>query len=188
VQPNGVAIEGIQYYSDVLRRFIGATERGQKRQFLFRRESRDISVVHFWDPEVRRYSTVPCRNIAHPLISVWELRELRRKLHESGTAQIDEVAIFAAYERLRDREARAANETKRVRRARERRPNGAPPHPKTHRMPNLLVFGETNNGKTALIQRFVLQHLPKLGADRTLSRIPVVVIQAPSVPEERRFY
>ncbi len=45
-----------------------------------------------------------------------------------------------------------------------------------HRMPNLLVFGETNNGKTALIQRFVQQHLPELGDDRTLSRIPVVVI------------
>ena len=44
-------------------------------------------------------------------------------------------------------------------------------------MPNLLVFGEKNNGKTALIQRFVQQHLPKLGDDRTLSRIPVVVIQ-----------
>jgi hypothetical protein len=61
-------------------------------------------------------------------------------------------------------------------------------HPKTHRMPNLLVFGETNNGKTALIQRFVQQHLPKLGDDRTLSRIPVVVIQARPAPEEREFY
>ena len=40
----------------------------------------------------------------------------------------------------------------------------------------------------ALIERFVQQHLPKLGDDRTLSRIPVVVIQAPPVPEERRFY
>jgi hypothetical protein len=69
--------------------------------------------------------TVPYRNIAHPPIGVWELRELRRKLHESGAAQIDEAAIFAAYERLRDREARAASETKRVRRARERRPLGA---------------------------------------------------------------
>jgi hypothetical protein len=58
-------------------------------------------------------------------MSVWELRELRRKLHESGAAHIDEAAIFAAYERLRDREARATSETKRVRRARERRPVGA---------------------------------------------------------------
>ena len=55
-------------------------------------------------------------------------------------------------------------------------------HPKTHRMPNLLVFGQTNNGKTALIQRFIQLHLPKLGDDRTLSRIPVVVIQAPPAP------
>jgi putative transposase len=87
----------------------------KRRQFLFRRDPRDISVVHFWDPDLRRYSAVLYRNIAHPPMSVWELRELRRRLHESGTAQIDEVAIFAAYERLRDREARAATETKRVR-------------------------------------------------------------------------
>jgi hypothetical protein len=38
VQPNGVGIEGIQYYSDALRRFIGATQRDQKRQFPFRRD------------------------------------------------------------------------------------------------------------------------------------------------------
>ena len=43
----------------------------------------------------------------------------------SSGAQIDEAAIFAAYERLRDREARAVSETKRVRRARERRPVAA---------------------------------------------------------------
>jgi len=45
-----------------------------------------------------------------------------RELHDDGSAQVDETAIFAAYARLRDREARAACETKRVRGARERRP------------------------------------------------------------------
>lgn len=60
--------------------------------------------------------------------------------------------------------------------------------PKTHRMPNLLVVGETNNGKTALVRRFVQQHLPALGDHRTASRIQVVVIQAPPVPDERRFH
>jgi hypothetical protein len=29
--------------------------------------------------------------------------------------------------------------------------------PKAHRMPNLLIVGETNNGKTALLSRIVLQ-------------------------------
>jgi hypothetical protein len=56
---------------------------------------------------------------------VWELRELRRTLSASGAAPIDEAAIFAAYGRLREHEARAVTETKRARRARVRRPVGA---------------------------------------------------------------
>jgi putative transposase len=122
VQAYGIAIDGIHYYSDVLRRFVGATEDGRRRSFLFRRDPRDISSVYFWDPDLERYSTIPYRNTTYPAISIWELRELRRKLQETGRSQIDETAIFAAYERLREREARAVGETKRTRRARERRP------------------------------------------------------------------
>src|SRR2546423_13841245 len=60
--------------------------------------------------------------------------------------------------------------------------------PKTHRMPNLLIVGETNNGKTALVRRFVHQHLPTHGDYRTLSCIPVIAVQTPPVPDERRFH
>jgi hypothetical protein len=60
--------------------------------------------------------------------------------------------------------------------------------PKTHRMPNLLIVAETNNGKTALISHFVHQHPAQLSAPRTISRIPVMAVQAPPVPDERRFY
>lgn len=45
---------------------------------------------------------------------------------ETGRSQNDEAAIFEAYQRLREREARAVSETKRTRRARERRPKAAP--------------------------------------------------------------
>ena len=31
-------------------------------------------------------------------------------------------------------------------------------HPKTHRMPNLLIVGDTNAGKTMLANRFVQLH------------------------------
>ena len=126
VQAYGIAIDGIHYYSDVLRRFAGATENGRRRSFLFRRDPRDISSVYFWDPELQRYSTIPYRNTTYPPISIWELRELRRKLQETGRSRIDEAAIFAAYGRLREREAQAVSETKRTRRARERRPQSAP--------------------------------------------------------------
>jgi hypothetical protein len=45
---------------------------------------------------------------------------LRRKLHEDGRAHIDEAAIFEAYRRLLEHEARAVSETKRTRRTHER--------------------------------------------------------------------
>lgn len=111
IQPYGMAIDGIRYYSDVLRPLIGASSDGRKRNFLFRRDPRDISTVNFWDAESERYYAIPYRNTTYPPISLWELRELRRKLAESGEAQVDEAAVFAAYARLREHEARAGTET-----------------------------------------------------------------------------
>jgi len=58
VQAYGISIDGIHYYSDVLRRFVGATENGRRRVFVFRRDPRDISTVSFWDPELQRYSMI----------------------------------------------------------------------------------------------------------------------------------
>jgi len=121
IRPIGVAIDGVHYYDAVLRRFIGASEGSRKRTFIFRRDPRDISVVYFWDPELHRYSGIPYRNTTHPPISIWELRELRRKLAEIGSSRRDEDAIFEVYARLREREAQAVTETKRLRRARARR-------------------------------------------------------------------
>lgn len=78
-------------------------------------------MVYFWDPELQRYCAIPYRNTTHPSISIWELRELRRRLRESGSSPMDEDAVFEVYARLREREARAVTETKRIRRARARR-------------------------------------------------------------------
>lgn len=61
-------------------------------------------------------------------------------------------------------------------------------HPKKHRMPNLLIVGETNNGKTMLVDRF-LQRNPAYDAPDGDGVVkPVLMVQAPAVPDERRFY
>jgi hypothetical protein len=60
--------------------------------------------------------------------------------------------------------------------------------PTTHRMPNLLIVGETNNGKTALVNHFLAQHRAQPGGYGTPSCIPIVAVQAPPLPDERRFY
>ncbi len=74
------------------------------------------------------------------------MRELRRTLSTSGAAPIDEAAIFAAYARLREHEARAVTETKRARRVRVRRPANAVAVPAEEApeadMPALSSFAE----------------------------------------------
>jgi type II secretory pathway predicted ATPase ExeA len=61
-------------------------------------------------------------------------------------------------------------------------------HPKTHRMPNLLIVGETNAGKTMLANRFVQLHPADDNPDGDAAIVPVLAIQAPPGPDESRFY
>jgi len=61
-------------------------------------------------------------------------------------------------------------------------------HPKTLRMPNLLLVGDTNNGKTILVNRFNKIHEPRITADDERLNRNVVLIQAPHKPDERMFY
>ncbi len=61
-------------------------------------------------------------------------------------------------------------------------------YPRIHRMPNRLLVGETNNGKTALIRHFMAMHPSMNAPDQEAAMMPLVYIQAPPVPEEHRFY
>lgn len=61
-------------------------------------------------------------------------------------------------------------------------------HPKIHRMPNLLLVGETNNGKTMIVNRFHQLHPATDDPKTERFQLPVLVVQAPPVPSETRFY
>lgn len=62
-------------------------------------------------------------------------------------------------------------------------------YPTVDRMPNLLIVGETNNGKTALINRFYKKNAPYIREGEYNSVVvPVLLIQAPPEPDERSFY
>jgi putative transposase len=126
VQSHGIVIDEIQYYDDVLKPWIHSrdsreTSGKRKQKFIVRRDPRDISRIYFYDPDLKQYFEIPYRHTAHPPISVWELREVRRKLKEEGHKSINEDVIFDAYNRLRALEAEAVRETKKARRAAQRR-------------------------------------------------------------------
>jgi putative transposase len=120
----GITIEGIHYWSDVLRQWVEARDArlpGQKRRFIVRRDPRDVSAVWFWDIEIRRYQRIPYRDLSHPAASVWELREAGRRARQEQSGRVKEHDIFATYERLRDEENESARKTRSSRRNQSRR-------------------------------------------------------------------
>jgi hypothetical protein len=61
-------------------------------------------------------------------------------------------------------------------------------HPERQRMPNLLIVGPTNNGKTMLVEKFRRQHPVTTSDDTQTEQIPILAMQMPSDPTISRFY
>jgi len=61
-------------------------------------------------------------------------------------------------------------------------------HPKSHRPPNMSLVGETNNGKTMLLENFFRRHNPPPipSAEKTI--LPVLYVLSPPEPSEQRLY
>lgn len=68
-------------------------------------------------------------------------------------------------------------------------------YPKCQRMPNLLIIGPTNNGKSTIIEKFCRAHPPEIPLigmpskhDIKYDELPVLALQMPSSPDVKRFY
>lgn len=113
IQEYGIVIDHIFYYDGVMRKYIhkykvdGIT----KQKFIFRRDPRDISHVYFYDPELNEYFRIPYRNAALPSISIWEFKDVVRKLRKEKV-EINETIIFNTYRDLDEIEKTAILKTK----------------------------------------------------------------------------
>lgn len=124
VQDYGIRILDIYYFHDVLRIWINSTVEGRsklKRLFVCRVDPRDISIIWFFDPQLKTYFPIPYRNTAHPAMSLWELQAVRKQLKSEGQTEVDEEMIFSALEKMRQIEKDAVEKTKKSRRALQRR-------------------------------------------------------------------
>jgi type II secretory pathway predicted ATPase ExeA len=61
-------------------------------------------------------------------------------------------------------------------------------HPKTYRMPSMLLIANTNNGKSVLLHRFFDAYKPVVTSETQQVKMPMLYIQAPPTPSERAFY
>lgn len=60
--------------------------------------------------------------------------------------------------------------------------------PKKARMPNLLIVGTANNGKTSIIDEFMRRHPVNPCPTEESDHVPVIMVQTPPVPDEKAFY
>lgn len=60
-------------------------------------------------------------------------------------------------------------------------------HPKTNRMPNMLIVGRSNNGKTEILKEFLKRHPAEDRREFDTVYAPVVYIQSPPGPTEHIF-
>ncbi len=119
IQQNGVTINRITYFADVLKSWIGAKdiERPKyKRKFSFRYDPRDISKIYFFDPELQKYFPVPYSVFGAPPMTLWELKRVQKHLEQQGLENYDENMIFEGHKKLDKMEEEAKNKTKKQRR------------------------------------------------------------------------
>lgn len=126
IQQYGVVIDRLHYYADVLRPYINSPDPAApekhrvRRKFWFKRDPRDISFLYFLDPANQEYHRVPYRDTSHPAVSIWEFRKAYKTAVVQYGQNVNEHDIFAAYERMRDLEQAAVQQTKRTTKASRR--------------------------------------------------------------------
>ena len=115
IRRDGISLNSIQYWSDILRVWIGEPQRA-----ILRYDPRDLSRIYVLAPDGQYYD-LHYRNLRRPPISLWEHRLALKRLREEGRQTVDENAIFRAIETMRSIADEAVNTSKIARRQRERR-------------------------------------------------------------------
>lgn len=124
IQEYGVLVDNIHYYADVLRPWIHARDPNNsklKRKFIFVRDPRDIGELYFLDPDTRRYFAVPYRDVTRPRMSAWDLNAILKRIADHPDLQVDEDTIFEGLDDMQRIEKDAAEKSRTVRRANQRR-------------------------------------------------------------------
>jgi putative transposase len=124
IQTTGVAIDGMNYYAEALRPWINAEDPdnpGKKREFIFRRDPRDISAVWFKDPALGQYFKIPFADQSLPAMSAWEHEQAKKRLRQEGIKSVNDVQILRAITEMRNKVDDAKEKTKKARRQAQRR-------------------------------------------------------------------
>ena len=115
VQHDGVAVDGLKYFGQPLRRWIRRSDPLDPKKtckFTFRRDPRDISRLWFYDPDMKEYFKIPLADQSIPPMSLWEYKRVRRYLSQQSISSPQSSQLIRAFDEMRQIEDYARTETK----------------------------------------------------------------------------
>lgn len=122
IQKNGINIEGLNYYDYVLRSKIHEIdeETGKKKQFICKRDPRNIKFIWFYDDNVQQYYKISVADQSLPNMTLWEYDLIKRNLYDKGIQNINHALIIEAHEELYQQIESSVKKSKKARREQQR--------------------------------------------------------------------
>lgn len=122
IQKNGINIEGLNYYDYVLRSKIHEIdeETGKKKQFICKRDPRNIKFIWFYDDNVQQYYKISVADQSLPNMTLWEYDLIKRNLYDKGIQNINHAQIIEAHEELYQQIEASVKKSKKARREQQR--------------------------------------------------------------------
>lgn len=124
LQHYGIQWDMLHYDSEALVVIRQRYAKTPQKDFVVRRDPRDLSEVYVWDEDGKVYLTVPLRSPRGVAMNIWEHRAAKKHAQSKGHDRPDENDIFDAHRERTERHSRireAEKETVRVRRAAEQK-------------------------------------------------------------------
>lgn len=124
VQEYGISIMGVPYWADALRRFIHSVVPNQKKikqDYICRYDPRDLSKIWMFEPVSNKYIEISYRDLSHPPISLWELKDAKKLLRVESKSATNETLIFNTIDRMRALVASESAKTKSARTKQQKR-------------------------------------------------------------------
>jgi len=143
IQKNGVNIDGLTYYENILRSLVNVThgDTGKKREFIFRRDPRDVSYIWFYEPRSQTYYKLPLANQAIPPMSLGEYNAVKEQIKDKGVPRSDHEIIEALADMNRQVEV-SQKKSKKARRSAQRKKVHKKAGPIVEKKPNVIIPDE----------------------------------------------
>ncbi|TDP30777.1 putative transposase [Idiomarina aquatica] len=118
IRSQGIVWDGLYYFSDNIRHLIGAyhPETKKPKQFIIRRDPRNIKRIWVYDDKAKIYLKVPYADPSISFRTVWELREAKAYLKQLGQTDYNQSMLSRALsnmKRIEDESRKATTDARR---------------------------------------------------------------------------